>query len=297
MPVIRTEETTAIAAISELECLARKHSIAAHHGGRVIWRSFGEGPPLVLLHGGHGSWLHWVRNIRALAGCHTLWIPDMPGYGESDTPAEQTLASLVNALHETLDVLVGTATPVHLAGFSFGGLVAASLARRRNTVASLALLGPAGHGGSRRPRGELRSWRDIDTQQDTAALAEVMRHNLWVHMLHAAHRVDATALHIHTQACLRTRFRSKPISRAGGLAAELAGYDGPLLLAWGEHDVTADPAQAAQSLAQERQRCQIHMLAGVGHWAPYEAAEAVNALLLQWLLPRQAAKQPNNQEI
>jgi len=273
-----------MAAITDLECLARKHSVAARHGGRVVWRSFGDGPPLVLLHGGHGTWLHWARNIRAMAAQHTLWLPDMPGYGESDLPAEQTLASLVDALRETLDALVGAATPIQLAGFSFGGLVAASLARQRNAVTTLALLGPAGHGGARRPRGELQSWRGMDAQHDAAALTEIMRHNLWVHMLHADHHVDATALHIHTQACLHARFRSKPISRAGGLVNALAGYRGPLLLGWGEHDVTADPPQAARTLAQARQGCRIHMFAGVGHWAPYEAADEVNAVLLQWTM-------------
>jgi pimeloyl-ACP methyl ester carboxylesterase len=43
----------------------------------------GAGRPLVLVHGGHGSWLHWVRNIEALSAKRTLWIPDLPGYGDS----------------------------------------------------------------------------------------------------------------------------------------------------------------------------------------------------------------------
>jgi pimeloyl-ACP methyl ester carboxylesterase len=270
------------AAVAELEGLAHKHNVAARHGGRVTWRRFGDGPPLVLLHGGHGNWLHWVRNIRALAAHHTLWLPDMPGYGDSDLPAQPTLASLVDALGQTLETLVGSLAHVHLAGFSFGGLVAASLAQR-HAVASLALFGPAGHGGVRRPRAALRSWRGLDKPKDAATLADVMRHNLWAHMLYDSRNVDATALQIHTAACRRTRFHSKQISRAGGLGAELASYDGPLLLVWGEHDVTADPVQAAQALAQGRRDCSIHILTGIGHWAPYEAADESNLLLRQWL--------------
>ncbi len=29
--------------------------------GGVAYRAFGEGEPLVLMHGGAGSWEHWVR--------------------------------------------------------------------------------------------------------------------------------------------------------------------------------------------------------------------------------------------
>ncbi len=54
----------------------------------TIWRRWGEGPPLVLLHGGAGSWTHWIRNIDALAADRTLWIPDLPGLGDSPLPPE-----------------------------------------------------------------------------------------------------------------------------------------------------------------------------------------------------------------
>jgi hypothetical protein len=36
--------------------------------GETVWHSWGDGEPLVLLHGGSGSWTHWLRNVQALAG-------------------------------------------------------------------------------------------------------------------------------------------------------------------------------------------------------------------------------------
>lgn len=269
--------------IARLEDLAQRHLVASGRGEEIVWRRFGTGTPLVLLHGGHGSWLHWARNLEALAARHSVWVPDLPGYGESSEPAEPTLASLVVALCDTLDQLVGADTAVHVAGFSFGGLVAASVARNRPAVSSLALMGPGGHGGPRRPRGELQQWRSAHAQGDMSTLAAVMHHNLLMHMLHDAANVDGAALRIHTQSCLKTRFRSKPISRAGHLPGILSSYLGPLLLVWGEHDVTAAPQQASRVLAQGRENCRTRVLPGAGHWVQYEAADTVNALLLEWL--------------
>lgn len=110
-----------------------------------------------------------------------------------------------------------------------------------------------------------------------------MRHNLWVHMLHDDDAIDGLALRIHTEACLRTRFHSKPISRAGGLSESLSRHRGPLLLAWGEHDVTAVPEQAALALAEGRGACRVTIVPGAGHWVRYERASQVDRFLLDWL--------------
>lgn len=269
-----------LADLQELTHRMSRHDLP-FDGGHVSWRCLGDGPPLVLLHGGHGAWTHWARNIGALSQRFRVCVVDLHGYGDSSAPPAPTLDLLLDATQQTLDTLVGAQTPVLLAGFSFGGLVAARLAVQRGGIQALALLGPAGHGGPRRPRGELRSWRDAHRTRDAAALVEVMRHNLQLHLLAAP--ADAQALAIHMQACLRTRFHSKNISRAGGLADSLRVLHCPVLMVWGEHDVTATPLELAPQLAAQCQQAQTEVLANAGHWVQYEAADRVNALLMDWL--------------
>jgi len=40
----------------------------------------------VLLHGGTGSWMHWIRNVEALSRDMMVVVPDLPGSGESASP-------------------------------------------------------------------------------------------------------------------------------------------------------------------------------------------------------------------
>lgn len=283
-----TDPPSAQAWLATLAATGQRHVLTVQ-GRRVVWRSFGApaAPTLVLLHGGHGSWLHWARNIGALAASHHVLVADLPGCGESDAPAAPTLDALVADLRSSLGMLLGADTPLTLIGFSFGGLVAAQLAAQRaamrGAVTRLALLGPGGHGGARRPRGELQPWREAWRRGDAAALAAATRHNLQVHMLHAAGAVDALAVQIHTQSCVQTRFHSKPISRSALLAPVLEHHQGALLLIWGEHDVTARPAELAPALVQGRARTRVHIVADAGHWVQYEQAAPVNRLLLDWL--------------
>ena len=57
--------------------------------GHMVWRRWGSGPRcVVLFHGGHGAWSHWIRNIPALAERYTVIAADAPGCGDSSSPPE-----------------------------------------------------------------------------------------------------------------------------------------------------------------------------------------------------------------
>jgi len=46
----------------------------------------GKGEPIVLIHGWPGFWWEWNANIGPLAETHTVIVPDMRGYGDSEKP-------------------------------------------------------------------------------------------------------------------------------------------------------------------------------------------------------------------
>lgn len=53
---------------------------------RIRYVQAGSGPTLVLVHGGgaDGSWAVWEQNIPSLAREHSVFVPDLPGFGASD---------------------------------------------------------------------------------------------------------------------------------------------------------------------------------------------------------------------
>lgn len=249
-------------------------------GQHMVWRRVGSGPPLVLLHGGHGSWLHWARVIPELSSSFSLWMPDMPGYGESTLTPTGGLIELVAQLRQGLDALLGARTPIRLGGFSFGGLVSAQLAAQRGHVERLVLIGPAGHGGPRRQTISPLPWRDLDPDADPFGWANRMRHNLLAQMLHSEAAVDGLAMEIQWRGCMNTRFRSKPFSRSAALAAALDARHGGTLEIWAEHDVTAAPHGMVTRPVPNGTSRRGLIVGGAGHWLMHECP-ATTAVLMK----------------
>jgi pimeloyl-ACP methyl ester carboxylesterase len=56
------------------------------HGDRVAYRTAGEGPVILLIHGITSDSRVWERVMPGLARAHTVIAPDLPGHGSSDKP-------------------------------------------------------------------------------------------------------------------------------------------------------------------------------------------------------------------
>ena len=256
--------------------------------GRMVWRRWGDGPTLVLLHGGHGAWTHWVRNIDVLARHFTLLVPDMPGFGDSDAPPQPyTAESLAQILATGLDHVLGPDGGCAVTGFSFGGLMGGQLARLRpQAVRRLVLVGAGGTALPRPPMRKMHNWRLLD---DLAAQREAHRNNLEVLMLHDPANVDALALRMQTLIAPRTRINSRAISRTDALTRTLDQFPAPLAGIWGTHDVTAGEfLDQRESLLRKHDPDAEFVRIPAGHWVQYEAAEAFHAALLDILAVKRA---------
>jgi pimeloyl-ACP methyl ester carboxylesterase len=273
-------QQTPVELIAALERAGTRRT-TPHGAGDVVWRVWGEGrPPLVLLHGGTGSWLHWVRNIDDLSRDFMLLVPDIPGSGESASPAPPISADRIGAiLAAGLESIIGAQTGFAVAGFSMGGLIAGYLVRHAGAHAqSLVLVGATGTGAPRGAMEPLKSWRRLATDADKAA---THRHNLGILMIHDPVKIDLLAVHMQKINAERSRIRGKHVSHTGTLAEALAGFRGRLAGIWGEFDATAVPyvVERRQWLRQLQPQAPFDVFPGVGHWVQYEAAEAFNRRL------------------
>ncbi len=93
------------------------------HGQRYCYRSAGQGPAVVLLHGIAASSATWEGIIPRLAESHSVIAPDLLGHGDSaKPPGDYSPGAYANLVRDLLDALgVRRCT---LVGHSLGGGVA-----------------------------------------------------------------------------------------------------------------------------------------------------------------------------
>ena len=250
--------------------------------GSMVWRSWGDGPALVLLHGGVGSWQHWVRTVPAFSRTHRVLAPDLPGLGESaDPPAPPDMTTISAIVAAGIDGLLGPRASYDLVGFSFGASVGGHVALlHAERVRSLTLLGA---GGLVRPRTPMALERVRDKTGE--ALMQAHRTNLQRIMIADPARIDALAIAIQDWNVRHSRLDSPALIGKRPLALSLPQLRVPVNAIWGERDQIAyytleDRIAALRVLRPE---VEPRIIPSTGHWAAYEAPDAFNATLAEFL--------------
>jgi pimeloyl-ACP methyl ester carboxylesterase len=252
--------------------------------GVMVWRIWGEGEPLVLFHGGFGSWTHWLRNIPVLSRRYRLIVANLPGLGESDdAPMPHTPEGIAAIAAEGIARILPAGERFHLTGFSFGGLIAGHVAASfGESCRSLTLVGAGGLGLKRSAMRKLVSWRHIE---DEAGRLAVHRENLEILMIADPARIDDLAIHLQAENAARGRVNSPTIAMTDTLTRKLPLARARLAGIWGERDAAAmeDLPARARLLRGIQPQAPFIVIADAGHWVQYEAADAFNEVLLEVL--------------
>ena len=251
---------------------------------KLSQQTAGNGPPLVLIHGGMGSINHWHRNFDVLAQHYTVHALDMPGYGESpavprDLPRDDFVTLVIDALNST--VPTGS---FRLAGFSLGGIISALCAARMGArIHKLSLMGPGGFGG----RPPVLGMKKIPhASEGDAVMREALAHNLRAMMIADPAAVTAEAVDLHLVNVQRTRYDGRHVSLTPHLMAQcLQKMTCPVQIIWGASDALCRPGiqPRVDECRAARPGIRIDTISGAGHWVQYEAADQVNALLLEFM--------------
>ena len=252
-------------------------------GGSMVWRLWGSGRPLVLLHGGSGSWNHWLRNIEALAATgRRLFVPDLPGFGDSAAPvAGNDADAMVEPVLDGLRSLLGSG-PLDVVAFSFGSLVATlAAAAHPERFARLVIVG-APVKPLVPPPFKLRPWLQVADEGQRRA---IHRHNLHALMLARPDSITEQAVDLHAANLACDRMRERRLTRTDAMARALERLECPLAVVYGRQDALYRehwPEVEAQLRALPRLRS-LRFIEGAGHWVQYEAPAAFHAAVLEAL--------------
>ncbi len=255
---------------------------------KICWRVWGAGKPVIFLHGGYGSWKHWIKQIYFFSKSYTLFIPDMPGFGDSDdlnrphTP-EKIAKNLMDGF---LKINPITNQKLNIVGFSFGGLIAGHLSyhftKSNIFPEKIVLIGPGGLGAKRGPMEEMvRRTSDMSNYQ----VLEAHKKNLGILMFANSSNIDDLSLYIQLQNTKQHRTKSRPISATDTLTIILSKQKVPLFVLWGEKDSTVGPYLEDRMiiLRKVNPNVRFHVEINAGHWIMYEKPERFNEVLINIL--------------
>lgn len=255
---------------------------------RVRYHEAGEGPAVIMLHGGGpgaSAWSNFQANFAPFAARHRTLLVDMLGFGGSQSvvfDSEPSTTVRARALRDLMDAL--SIDRADFVGNSMGGSVSMAFAvdypERANRLVLMGaagmtrtLLAPQPTEGHRRIAEAVRN-PSLETIQ---ALADAMLFDPSLMSRDALEaRVHAANNPAHRDAAARSTAPWRDQHD------EFARIRARTLIVWGRDD-RVNPLEIGLQLMREIPDSRLHVFRNCGHWAQLEHAEEFNRLALDFL--------------
>lgn len=228
------------------------------------------GPRVLLLHGGNVAGWMWGPQLPALSD-HAVLVPDLPGFGQSNSLPWVSTATAADALAAAL----GT-RPAHVVGLSLGASVALQLAARHPHLVSSLLLASA----------QVAPPRRRDVLLGRILLLAWERSGFWESTARSYGLRDEDARQfVETGLGIRRDTARAVLDevRRGVPADVLAHVDVPTLALAGGRDSAAIRGESLRRVRAGILNSRAGVLPGLHHQFTVEAPDRFNRLLRAWL--------------
>ncbi|MGE5226214.1 MAG: alpha/beta fold hydrolase [Planctomycetaceae bacterium] len=252
-------------------------------GLRLAFERRGQGPPLLLLHGGASDHREWQPQLSVFAARYTTVAWDAPGCGgSSDPPATFRFPDYADTLAAFIEA-IGLERP-HVLGLSWGSTLALELVRRHPSHVHTLVLTAAYAGWKGSLPSEEVERRLASTLHDLEGSPEAYARRF----VPSLFTPRAPAALVEETVAIVAELRpagAEPMVRAmaeADLRDMLASIRVPVLLLYGEEDARS-PRDVARELAEAIPGAALRFLPGAGHQANLETPDAFNEAVLAFL--------------
>ena len=247
----------------------------------------GSGQPLVLLHGGTGTWHAWSALLPTLVEQHEVLAPTLPGHhGGQPLKDPVDIGAFADGVERVMDD-VGF-DRAHLAGNSLGGWTAIELARRGRAL-SVVALSPAGGWpvGERRVRrifaGTDRLMRTTRPLMRWTMRSRVVRRLGFRYVAAHGDRLTTDAALVAIEGALNTDLMGPGHAIFEHVCDAVEDPGVPILVAWGEKDRLLPSPRYSDGWRRAVPCAEWRVLPGVGHLPMYDDPDLVAATIIDWV--------------
>lgn len=257
-------------------------------GGEVAYEAFGEGPPVVLVHGTPSRGYIWRGVIPALSRRRTVYVYDLLGFGGSERREGQdvSIAGQARALAELVEAW-GLENPA-VTGHDIGGGIALRARLLEGIgIERLALLDPVvlvpwGTPTLKHVQANLEAYRSMPAGPFEAVVASHLRTATSRPLAEEAYRAYLSQWRGEEgQRAYLRKDAQLDEEDTRGLAPLLASVGVPVEIVWGAEDAWLDPVQG-ERLRRSITGSELEIVAGAGHFVMEDEPETVASVLLRF---------------